>query len=212
MKNTLVYCLSLVALILISCENENKSNDTIKEADGYANDEMEAKIRLALLNHFDYVASLELGWSREEAQKAIPGNYKLFVDNENYLSFRYQEDLFKAIVTFGFFEEEHNSNYTLSIEINKEKEALLRELSEEIEEKISIHWLRYLYTSASEENYVNWQIKRGAENIVVHLSTDENHLNVNAAYSDDDFLEEEKNNGEWVQVGEDGRWIFVPKN
>ncbi|MCC5923144.1 MAG: hypothetical protein JJT77_05110 [Crocinitomicaceae bacterium] len=212
MKNSLIYYLTFVMPIFIGCQNENKQATHLTEDDGSLDNKMETKILLELISHFDYVGDLEIGWSRDEVQSAIPDNYKLFVNDENYLSFQYQEDLFEVVVSFGFFEEKQNSNYSLSIELDKEKELLLTELSEHIEEKISLYWLKYLYTSTTDNNYSNWLIKRDAENIVIHLSTYENHLNVNASSSETGFLDQEEDDGEWVQVGEDGRWVFVPKN
>lgn len=52
------------------------------------------------------------------------------------------------------------------------------------------------------------------EEVVVMLSNSDDNINLTIDYnfpSDSEF-EKDEENGEWVQVGEDGRWVFVPNN
>lgn len=209
MNSKQILILTLVSLLFANCDNDKETLSSDLQEDEFSLDQMDSQEIDAFKAHFKYMVSLELGWSRDRVTSELPDKYTVFVDDENYLSFEYKAELFSIIATFGFDEELNNTDYTVSVEV--EKEELMSLLFEYIKEKITQHWLSEISTSSIEEYYANWEINKDGTNFIVHLSVNENHLNLNALVNDTVFRDE-KEDGEWVQVGEDGRWIFVPNN
>lgn len=210
MKKWLQYCFLGICFFEFSCQNDNKSVLTDHKTEENALKNEEARINNFLFE-FGYLSALEINWPKSQVELAMPEHYKVFVDDENYYSFQYKDSLFHVIASFGFYEEDFSTDYSISLEVKKGEEDLVRALFDKMEDNVSQHWITHLQNSKAEENYVTWEINKDERNFKIHMSMKENHFNINGSSNAVSFSKEE-DEGEWVQVGEDGRWIFVPNN
>jgi hypothetical protein len=196
--NKIIYSTFLL-LLIISFSCQNKAENVAENFD---------------YKSLDYLKDFRFLLTSNDILNLLPNDKKMFSESEDGFLYTFKRDNIEHQVTALFYGDEHFNTLiaTLVFSDNKnQQDAIFNHLKKMLGDKYqepvthdkndleeSITWLEI--TMYDDVNFTI-QLSKFENTITLNFQTPQKHP--------EDF-ETEDENGEWVQRGENGDWIFVP--
>lgn len=209
MKAIKYFFVIAVASILFSCNNSLKK---------------ESEIDLDSDIHTFFEDIVDKNFTRDELLKLLPNDNKAVTINKEMAVYEIRRDDVYIYAMFYFYGNEFCQEVDISFEVKNDDELKASRyyiiLSKSLENKLGKPF--DAYADDVTEN-ISWEVEMmDAVNLITLSKNQYQMLHYNSSYllfedivpDADSFFDyyEDEENGEWVQVGEDGEWVFVTNN
>jgi len=193
--------LIILSMLTYSCaSNSNEKSD---------NDENEQNIDFA---QFDYIGALHFAITRDEITQLLPHDKKLVGDKEEGFAYDFvQEEIehHMVVLTYG---AESFTDLTIELDFSKHATAIEKafmyinkHLENRFEAPVS-------HAASSNQETITWIDNNLSDNqvLTITLTKYDKLITVNYHAINNDNEDYGGAEGEWVQRGPNGEWIFVP--
>lgn len=162
----------------------------------------------------DYIKDLRFSLTNNEVLNLLPKDKKMFSESEDGFLYTFKRDNIEHQITTLFYGEEFFSTLIATLVFSEDKsqlDAVFMYLNKMLENKYKAP---VTHDKNDLEESITWleETKEQDINYTIKLAKFENTISVSYLLIQkhaEDF-ETEDENGEWVQRGENGDWIFVP--
>jgi hypothetical protein len=163
------------------------------------------------LSQFDYLEKLFFTSTSKDLEKLLPANKTLIGNNEDGLAYDFGENGIKQSTSFMFYGNNFFSDANISIEFTDNLDSLdhvFIYISKLLENK---NGKPNFYDKTDADETITWIEENVDGNLYITKLTKYDTMisvNLNLEEADSDYGSDV--NGEWVQRGENGEWVFVP--
>lgn len=210
-----------LALLLISCNNEspNEENSTLETEQTEDNKTEISDVDISDFEYstdanFFFLEYLKLGITLDECKMYV-GQYlddTNLEETEDGLRNKWSnEPNIDHQLSLGTYMGSTLEHLAYRIDFATEESLLLQnDYFDKVLAQLKKTYGKYTSESPEGENVAKiWETEN--EGIILDRSLNAIILQINYAYPPDTEAFDEEENGEWIQVGEDGRWVFIPK-
>lgn len=216
MKKNVWFLAVLFAFGLQSCGDKNDKNSTSEVAASPEDDRLSSLIYIPLISY---------GQSRKDISAYVPDIAKVTIDSEDALTYSFTSDDIKHTVTYLFYGGEIYTEAIVELEFPEASnriDAAFEFLKKMLE---PIYGAPSDYTPKQPNKMVEWTqesvgltayytVSQGSKVLtftMIPFFQDDDNNEMEHFHNEGAWLKDfDSPEGEWVQVGPDGRWVFYP--
>lgn len=190
-----------LGFLLFSCSSNNKEGS----------DQQEDLQEIDFM-HFDYIAELHPSMKAEAIVKLLPADKKLIGDKEEGFAYDFTTDKINhslVVLTYG---EASFSDLTIELDFTSRIQDIERSFMYVTKILENRFHTAVTHAASSNQETITWSEKISDENkvLTITLTKYDKLITVNFNVVNNDNEDYGGADGEWVQRGPDGEWIFVP--
>ena len=190
-----------MAIVFSSCSSNEKTED-----------QKEVQMQELDLKNFDYIGKITFNQQTDEIVNLLPQDKTVVGDTEDGLAFAFSHDKIMHTVTILTYGALFFSDLNIEIDFSENRKAIEKSFShinKSLEKRFKSPTSR---AASSTQETTTWQeISKGEQrHLSIPLTKYKNLITIDLKASDSQNQDFSSSEGEWVQRGPTGDWVFVP--